>query len=284
MEFTSCIICCNNEPEKLFEKPSENGDLFTLVKCPACGLEYVNPRPGMNEIGDYYRNQYFTRRSDRGYDNYFSPELRYEIERVMKMNLSDLGFYGFESMIENPAYALDIGCAAGYFVRYLQDRGWQSRGIDISPECVDHAVNRLGVRVQQGNVLDAEFSETFHLVTLWATIEHLHHPHLVLQKAWEILKPGGYLYISTCRTGPLSFQFLKKKNWRFYNFPEHLYFFNEKTLGTLLWRYGFIRDTFITYGSGMGKPGSIPRKIADFTARHLYLGDMMLISARKPSA
>ena len=92
MEFTSCIICENSNAVKVFEKPSENGDLFTLVQCPNCGLEYVNPRPDIDEIGAYYRRQYFTRRSDRGYDNYFSPELRHEIERVMKMNLSDLGF------------------------------------------------------------------------------------------------------------------------------------------------------------------------------------------------
>ncbi|MFW5861058.1 MAG: methyltransferase domain-containing protein [Spirochaetota bacterium] len=282
MEYSSCVICGNSSPSLRFRKQSEDGEVFSLVKCGTCGLEFVNPRPTIEDIGKYYGRQYFTRRSDRGYNNYFSSELRGEIERVLGMNLADLDFFSYEEEIPGERFALDIGCAAGYFVAYLCNRGWQAEGIDISQDCVNFAVNSLQVPVQQGNVLEATFTKTFHLVTLWATIEHLHHPQDVLQKAWDLLKPGGYLYISTCRTGPFSFQSIKGKNWRFYNFPQHLYFFNGQTLGRLLSRYGFEKQRFRTYGSGTGKPGSIARKITDFSARYLYLGDMMLVSARKP--
>jgi len=282
MEYSSCVICGNGSPTLKFHKQSEDGEVFSLVKCGTCGLEFVNPRPPVEDIGKYYGRQYFTRRSDRGYDNYFSSELRNEIERVMGMNLADLDFFSYEKEISGNGLALDIGCAAGYFVAFLCNRGWQAEGIDISHDCVNFAVKSLNVPVRQGNIIEAAFPRTFHLVTLWATIEHLHHPQDVLQKAWDLLKPGGYLYISTCRTGPFSFQAIKGKNWRFYNFPQHLYFFNGRTIGKLLSRCGFEQQRFRTYGSGTGKPGTLMRKIADFAARYLYLGDMMLVSARKP--
>jgi len=151
MEYSSCIICGNGSPTPRFQKQSEDGEVFSLVKCGTCGLEFVNPRPPIGEIGKYYGRQYFTRRSDRGYDNYFSSELRSEIERVMEMNLADLDFFSYEKEISGERLALDIGCAAGYFVAFLCNRGWQAEGIDISHDCVNFAVNSLQVPVQQGN-------------------------------------------------------------------------------------------------------------------------------------
>ena len=71
------------------------------------------------------------------------------------------------------------------------------------------------------------------------------------------------------------------KRWRFYNFPEHIYFFSFKTLKMMLEQSGFrIVDT-VTYGSGFGNPGTVIRKAADFCAKKFDLGDMMLVSARK---
>ena len=71
------------------------------------------------------------------------------------------------------------------------------------------------------------------------------------------------------------------RNWRFYNFPEHLYFFSRSAIKKLLERKGFRIIRCSTYGSGFGRAGSIRRKAADVMAKRLRLGDMMLIAAEK---
>ena len=70
-------------------------------------------------------------------------------------------------------------------------------------------------------------------------------------------------------------------NWRYYNFPEHLFFFSYESMKKLLELNGFKIVSYSTYGSGMGKGGSIVRKITDHLAKNYYLGDMMLIGAVK---
>jgi len=280
METVSCIICENNNTKKLFEKASRDGERFQLVQCRSCGLQYINPRPGENDIGKYYGAEYFTRRTERGYNNYFSPELKREIERVFTLNLEDLGFFEFEQELDGEKRSLDIGCAAGYFVGFMKDRGWDARGIDISRECVEFARGG-GLNVTRGDYLDTAFDGPFDVITLWASIEHLHHPHLFLEKISRELAPDGRLYISTCRAGGLNFMKFFGSAWRFYNFPEHLYYFSRSSMKRILDKNGFSILTGETYGSGAGKPGSWLRKLADFAAKRFGMGDMMILAAKK---
>lgn len=277
---TTCIICRSPKQKTLFTKSSSTGEPFTLVKCGNCGLEYLAEVPGQDELSEYYEKQYFTERTDRGYNNYFSTELKSEIERVFKLNLIDLDFFEFEKRVKGIKRTLDTGCAAGYFVSYMKDRGWEASGIDVSRDCVEFAKNSQ-LDVVCGDYMAIEFPARFHLITLWATIEHLHNPDEVLEKIHGDLEEEGMLYISTCRTGGLNFKNLFGKNWRYYNFPEHIYFFSRKTIKKLLKQKGFRVTQYVTYGSNFGKSGTTLRKVADFIARRCYTGDMMLIAAVK---
>ena len=234
----------------------------------------------LDEIGAYYSESYFKKRTDRGYDNYFSEATRREIERVIELNLHDLGFYKFEKKLSGQKRVLNIGCAAGYFLAFMLERGWEATGVDISPACVEFA-RGAGLAVYEDDYLEIAFARPFDLITLWASIEHLHNPDLFLEKAHDELKDGGLLYISTCRSGGLNFMRLYGQDWRFYNFPEHLYFFSQASIEKLLEQKGFKIIQYATYGSGFGAAGSNSRKFADILAKRLFLGDMMLIAAEK---
>ena len=280
MEEVRCLICGKNDAVPRFEKASPDGGVYRLVRCRRCGLEFVSPRPCSDEIGKYYGDAYFGRRTDRGYDDYFAESTRREIERVIGLNLRDLGFHDFEESLPAEKRVLDIGCAAGYFLMYLHERGWDATGVDISPECVAFA-RGAGLAVYEDDYLEIAFARPFNLITFWASIEHMHHPDRFLEKAREELADGGRLYISTCRSGGVNFMRLFGSRWRYYNFPEHLYFFSRGAMVKLLERKGFRVEGYATYGSGFGAPGSLVRGAADVLAKGCRLGDMMLISAGK---
>jgi 2-polyprenyl-3-methyl-5-hydroxy-6-metoxy-1,4-benzoquinol methylase len=275
-----CIVCGLKDFAPQFKKASERGDEFTLVKCTKCGMRFLSSVPDENEIRKYYSKEYFTKRTERGYDNYFSDKVRNEIERVFKLNLADLDFFNFEEHLKGRKNCLDIGCAAGYFVNYMKGRGWNSSGIDVSEDCVAFA-GKAGLDVRPGNYLKINYSKKFHFITLWATIEHLHEPDVVLKKIYKDLDANGILCISTCRADGFNFMKLFGKHWRFYNFPEHIYFFSYSTLKKILEDSGFQIVRYRTYGSNFGKSGSFIRKLADFAAKKLYAGDMMIVSAKK---
>ena len=276
-----CVVCGETAARRLFEKNGADRSSYTLVSCIRCGTRYLFPRPSEEDIARYYGSEYFTKRTDRGYDNYFSPAIKAEIERVIALNLKGLDFEKFSSSLPAGKRSLDIGCAAGYFVNYLAGRGWDAQGIDISEPCTDFAQKKLGLKVHNGSYLGTTYLEQFDLISMWATIEHLHHPEKFLAKAYRDLADGGMIYISTCRAGGFNFMRLFGPGWRYYNFPEHLYFFTLPSLKKLLRKHGFTPVVSFTYGSGFGAPKTIARRTADFIARRFRGGDMMVIGARK---
>lgn len=286
MKLIPCNSCGSTRFKFLYSKSSHLNEIFEIVKCKSCGLVQVNPQPSFEEVSKYYTNDYFTKRTDRGYDNYYSSEIRNEIERVFQLNLKDLNFFEWEnSLIEKKT--LDIGSAAGYFVAYMKFRNWNSIGIEISDEPVRFAKEILKQEVYKNDFLDwdKEFKNKFQLITLWASIEHLHLPKETIQKIYSHLEPNGRIILSTCRYGIISR--LRGIKWRFLNVPEHLYYYSKKNLIDLFEGVGFKVIKQISYGSGFtakknsSKFYQICKKIFDKLVKLTNQGDMIVLVAEK---
>jgi 2-polyprenyl-3-methyl-5-hydroxy-6-metoxy-1,4-benzoquinol methylase len=289
MELVPCNSCGNDKFISLFEKQSSRKEVFSIVKCKKCRLVQVNPQPTFEEVLKYYSDDYFTKRTDRGYDNYYSDSVRSEIERVFKLNLEDLKFFEWESKQSQPRRSLDIGCAAGYFVNYMKSRDWDSYGIEIAEGPANFAIEKLGLQIFKEDFLewDKSITQKFDLITLWASIEHLHKPRETLEKIFDHLKEDGRLLISTCRYGVLAKW--NGLNWRYLNVPEHLYYYSLHNLIQITEKTGFRYIKHITYGSGMTakKDASlifrVKKKLMDNLVKFFDQGDMMAIHFRKPS-
>lgn len=290
-----CDLCGENEFHPLFEKESSRGEVYRIVRCKNCGLVQVNPQPDLDRVRPYYEAEYFNRRTDRGYDNYFSEKLKTQINSVYNMNLEDLGFDELETSLgvrkKNVARiprSLDVGCAAGYFVEHMKNRGWDSTGVEISAEAAAFGIQELGLNIIVDDFLSCDRlePESFEMITLWASLEHMHSPMRVLGRAFELLKPGGRMVLSTCRYGTIAM--FRGKEWRYMNVPEHLYFFSRSGLKQAVRKIGFRVVKTITYGSGFttkndaGPIYRISKKIADPAVKQLGQGDMMAFHLRKP--
>ncbi|ALO26668.1 MULTISPECIES: class I SAM-dependent methyltransferase [Leptospira] len=287
MEKIPCNTCGSSKFKPLFSKSNHKNELFHIVQCKYCALVQVNPQPSPEEVASYYSEEYFLKRSDRGYDNYFSNEIRNEISRVFELNLKDLDFQTWENTLLSEKRCLDVGCAAGYFVDYMQRRGWDSHGMDIAEAPVKFAREKLKLKVEQIDFLKWKPPETekFDLITLWASIEHLHKPKETLEKIYTHLKPGGRVILSTCRWGILAK--LQGPFWRYLNVPEHLYYYSLPGIVKLCDSLGFQKKKHITYGSGFTtkKEASLfyktLKRIADPMVKFLDQGDMMALCLGK---
>ncbi len=283
MQSIPCNTCSNSEFRPLFSKESPKGEIFHIVECKHCKLVQVNPQPSPEEVSKYYEDSYFTQRTDRGYDNYYSEDTKREIARVFGLNLEDLGFFQWERFLGSDKSALDVGCAAGYFLDYLKDKNWNTKGLDIASGPVKFAKETLKLDVEQKDFLiwDKEGNQKFDLVTLWASLEHLHKPKETLEKILLHLKPGGRLILSTCRYGVLA-KFLGPK-WRYLNVPEHLYYYSLPGLISLGNQLGYMPLSHISYGSGLtAKKGAgafykTGKKFSDWAVKKFDHGDMMAV-------
>ena len=81
---------------------------------------------------------------------------------------------------------------------------------------------------------DAEFS----LLIAFELFEHLHDPAAFLHRVNELLRPGGYLYMTTLNGQGFDIQILWEGS-KSVSPPHHLNFCNPRSMALLLERVGF---------------------------------------------
>jgi hypothetical protein len=66
MERVDCAACGSSDSERLFSAPDFSSDTlekFNLVRCAECELVFVDPRPDSEELGGYYRPEYYGKKN-----------------------------------------------------------------------------------------------------------------------------------------------------------------------------------------------------------------------------
>ena len=283
----TCDACSATHFKFLFSKASAAGIEYGIYECSRCGLVQTLPRPTEKELEECYGAHYFQRRTDRGYDDYFSDAMRTQLQKVWDMNLQDVGFFEFEKLCMGgpDARALDVGCASGFFVDYLNRRGWQAEGIELSEAAAGFGIHELGLTIHVQDFLEFQPAKPYDFITLWASIEHLRSPLKAMQKISTMLRPGGMLILSTCRWGLLSRSL--GPSWRFLNVPEHLFYFSRANLVELAKQFHLNAVGSVTYGSGFTRfPGMgflyrTAKSLADRAVKVTGQGDMMVYAFRK---
>ncbi len=96
---------------------------------------------------------------------------------------------------------LDIGCGRGEFLDLLRQRGIGARGLDINHEMVEECRQR-GLDASEGDALtwlQGLADESVGGIFAAQVVEHLQPDYLVrlLQRAGEVLRPGGVLALET---------------------------------------------------------------------------------------
>lgn len=102
------------------------------------------------------------------------------------------------------ARILDIGAAQGNFSLQLAEMGYEITWNDLRGELVDyvrlkHEHGKLHFAV--GNAFELQFPQPFDAVLITEIIEHVAHPDDFLAKVAGLLRPGGYVVMTTPNGG-----------------------------------------------------------------------------------
>ena len=221
----SCVVCGAEEHVKLFGDPP-----FRVVRCVGCDLVYTLPRLPSAQILEMYQVGYWRSAEARnfGYTNYLQDRDR--IFRTFRLRSKVIDRYKPSS-----GRVLDIGCAAGFFLMVMEEKGWETTGVEISTPMADYARTELKLNnVFPGTLEEQRFeAESFDVITLWDVIEHLEDPRSVLAISRRLLKHDGILVIETQNVESV-FARLMGRRWHHYKCAEHLWHFSPKTLSSLL--------------------------------------------------
>ncbi|MGH7002323.1 MAG: class I SAM-dependent methyltransferase [Alphaproteobacteria bacterium] len=96
--------------------------------------------------------------------------------------------------------ALDVGCGLGHFSRRMLELGADVTACDLGPVLVQNVARKTGCRGVVADALNlaATFApESFDVVVSSECIEHTPDPRRALGEMARLVKPGGFLAVST---------------------------------------------------------------------------------------
>ncbi len=207
---------------------------LTVVKCKNCGLLYINPQFQKNDLSKIYGQNYFQSTDPLlcGYQNYFKE----------KSNLEKMADYYLDIISKfvklKNAKIIDVGCAFGIFLDAARKKGANVCGVEIS-DFASNIARQNKLKIYTGEFLDIKLpNNSFDVVVMWVTLEHVQNPFLYLKKAHQVLKKNGYLFVSVPDADSILAKVMGKKWPGFQKVQEHNYFFTFLTLSKLLQKAG----------------------------------------------
>lgn len=229
MEHVRCDLCGSDTPSLLLERVDRFSDKsFRYMICPECGLIYLNPRPGEDELLAYYPEDY---------ESYKTAESLRGIARWRRQHALGI-LRRFVEHYQRPGKLLDIGCATGEFLAEMRSHDWKVRGIEVNAHIAKIAQARHGLDVFIGTLDKFDTPDQYNVVTMWDVLEHLPSPCSALQKIHRMLSCDGRVIF--CIPNMKSFDArLFGQWWTGWDAPRHLYMFPWQVLDVLLARADF---------------------------------------------
>ena len=231
-------ICplCDRPATIAFEKPP-----FTVCNCEPCAYRFCNSPDKENNIDEVYGDDYFTA-GGGGYDDYLSKK-------------DDLIHQGkkYAAVLERYRKTanrkiLDVGCAAGFLLKGLQDEGWDGVGVDPNHSMVDHGVQEFRLDLRHQSI--EEFSRSgrsggrekgspqVDAAVMVQILPHLTDPVSAINAVRSMLNEQGLLLIETWNWQSLTARAFNK-TWHEYNPPSVRHWFSKSGLRKLLNGNGF---------------------------------------------
>ena len=195
-------------------------DSYTIVRCDACGLRYVQNMPTPDELAAYYAAYHGNLKNIRN----AARKVRRWRRRLLPVRWLARG-----------REFLDVGCNTGFAVEAARRLGFHATGYDLSTEAIDHARAAFrGCEFGHGTAMTAAAAgKRYDVVMCSEVIEHLTELDAFAAALSTLVKPGGLLYLTT----PDTEHFLTPRNllgWKEICPPHHLIYFNRAQIRRFL--------------------------------------------------
>lgn len=235
VERAPCPLCGSSEIAGVaHEEPP-----YRAVRC-RCGLWYLSPRLAEAAIFEAYRDDGYFEGGGPGYSSYLAqePTLRRTFRRLLE-SLERRGMTG--------GRLLEVGCAYGFFLDEARGRFERRDGTELSRAAAERARGSAD-RVHLGGLEQLAREERYRLAACIHVIEHVYDPVAFVARLREHLEPGGWLILATPDMGGF-WRPLLGRRWPFYKMPEHVTYFDRRSLGRLLEAGGFEEVQALPYAS-----------------------------------
>ena len=221
IEETQCIFCHSPSSDIAI---TENG--FNGVRCAQCNLIYISPRPSDHDVRRLYTEDHVALYADAqlNFDEFNRMEAAETLAIVQKYKRGG-------SMLE-------LGPGGGSFLTEARGLGYEPYAIELNPIEAEW-INRNLEIVCETEPLDPNSfdGKQFDVIYHRDVLSHLSDPIGLFSEINRALKRDGILVFETGNIADVSAKYMKYFSQ--FSYPDHLFFFGEKSLMMLLQRAGF---------------------------------------------
>lgn len=259
---SACFICgtegkdlFHGLKDQLFSAPGE----WSLSRCPACSLLWLNPYPVTEDFGLLYSTYYTHQTIKKTVLSLFFDRLTNGVYKSMGYKVAEEGSLGVAPYIPflneymklsilgvKPTWGkklLDVGAGNGEYLNVMRRLGWDVEGTETDPKAAEFARNQYQLKIHTGILSELSLpSESFDVITLNHVIEHVPDSESLLRECRRVLKKGGRLVLLTPNSEGLGFRKFGK-HWRGLEIPRHIAVFSVSNLGVLAKRLQYDVDT-----------------------------------------
>jgi SAM-dependent methyltransferase len=214
---SQCPICHAERPSVLCPVVlAGTAPVYELEECPDCRTRFLNPLPTTEELHRFYAPNYY------GSDWYKQEGKGRVFGRAMLPRSS-------------PRKFLDVGCSLGFFIDGIRrSSSWEVYGVEVSPEAVAFARDKLNLDVRCGELSSASYPDQFFdYIHVSNVLEHVCDPIGFLKECRRVLRPGGKLHLCV-PNGPVNsaslIKYYKSEGSPARSKDGHLFFFSQDAL------------------------------------------------------
>ena len=231
----ACPHCGAGDAEPLWtgrehEYDNTTDEPFTFVRCRACGLVRLSPRPDVTELGRIYPPEYYAYNLVAASSS-FTERMKRRMYQQRFVSLTE--HMGKAGAIR----VLDVGCADGRLLDWYREspagERIETHGIEMDEAAAALARERGHRVVADRFEVDTELeAATFDLILAYHVIEHVADPEAFARRAAELLAPGGLLVVTTPNWDSRDARRLRG-HWGGNHFPRHWTLYDERSLAAL---------------------------------------------------
>ncbi len=185
-----CVACGGEELVREFEK---NG--FTYSTCTNCGTLFQSPRPSIESFEAFYRNSVSSR---YWAEKFFPAVAEVRREKIFRPRVDRLRKLCSAKAIV-VEQLIDVGAGYGIFLDEWRKASSVTELLAVEPSSVLAAECR-----DKGFEVVEEIAENISgynnyadLVVCFEVLEHVYDPLTFVQTLTRLVKPGGYVFVST---------------------------------------------------------------------------------------
>ena len=233
IHYTNCPVCSSkNIVLQLTAKDyTVSQKEFAVWHCNNCTLRFTQDVPEQNAIGPYYQSDSYISHSDtkKGFINTLYHAVRKRtLNKKRQLIIDQVGMTKGE--------ILDIGCGTGAFLNTMKAAGWGITGLEPDETARKKANDLYNISPQSPEQLFELKPASYHAITMWHVLEHVHELHAYVKQLASLITPQGRIFIAVPNYTSKDAE-IYREYWAAYDVPRHLYHFSPASMEQLLSLY-----------------------------------------------